>query len=110
MPLMEHPLTKLNAIKSLPAEERSTKIKHAVRNRFNLYSSKLIYSTVGYWLNRTRSRYMLELRPDSHTRARGYSDFDTLFEAWIAGNRHNNGGRPRSFLHALSEPRSNRKR
>lgn len=85
-------LRKLKTFLKMPASERNTRFKQAVKNRSNLYTSKAVYSTVGYWLNKRPSRFMLEFRPDSHFDFDGFSDYQPLLNFWLAGNRHRNCG------------------
>ena len=83
---------RIESLLKLPAPERNAKIKRGLRNRSQLYLSKVIYSSLGYWLNRTNSRYILEFRPDSHYDFNRFSDYGSLLECWLAGNRHMNCG------------------
>lgn len=85
-------LHKLKTVLAMPAPDRKTQIRRAIKNRSQLYSSKIIYSSLGYWLNRRHSRYILEFRPDSQCEFRGLEDYDSLLKTWLAGNRHRNCG------------------
>jgi hypothetical protein len=85
-------LRAIESLLKLPATERNAKIKRGLRNRSQRYLAKAIYSSLGYWLNRTNSRYILEFRPDSHHDFNWPSDYGPLLECWLAGNRHENGG------------------
>jgi hypothetical protein len=84
-------LAKVKTILSLPRTERTTQIKIVLRNRYHDYLSRIIYSTVGYWLERTRSRYILEYRPDSHYDFEQLGDYEQLLKGWLNGNRQNCG-------------------
>jgi hypothetical protein len=83
---------KLEAVLRMPADERNSRIKRAFKSRWQLYTSKVIYSTFGYWLNRRRSRYIFEFRPDSHYEFSKFDDYNALLDIWLAGNRHMNCG------------------
>lgn len=76
----------------MPAAARNARIRRAFKNRSQLYSSIVIYSSFGYWLNRTRSRYILEFRPDSQSEFCGIEGYEALLKTWLAGNRHRNCG------------------
>jgi len=89
---MAQMLQKLRTLLALPGQERNAKIKLVLGYRFHLWISRLIYSTGGYWLNRTRSRYMLEYRPDSHCDFDTFKDYQSLLKLWLAGNRYRNCG------------------
>jgi O-methyltransferase len=90
-------LTKLKALLELPQAERNAKVRRGLRNRYEDYLSEIIYSTVGYWLNRTRSRYMLDYRPDSHYNLNRFGDYERLLNGWLAGNRTNCGDLSRFY-------------
>ncbi len=85
-------LTKIGSILKLPRAERNEKIKSGIRNRSRATASKLVYSTLGYWLNRHPHRFMLEFRPDSHVDSRLIEGYEALMPAWLANNRHRNCG------------------
>jgi len=85
-------LQKLKSFLAMPASDRRVRIRRAIKNRSQLYSSILIYSSFGYWLNRTTSRYILEFRPDSQCEYPALEDYDALLKTWLAGNRHANCG------------------
>lgn len=85
-------LHKLKTTLQMPAAERNAAIKRAFRNRSRLYTSKAVYSTVGFWLNRRPARYMLEFRPDSHCDFHNFGDYESLLKIWLAGNREKNCG------------------
>lgn len=90
-------LMKVKALLDLPQAQRNAKIKRGLRNRYHDSLSKLIYSTAGYWLNRARSRYILEFRPDSHYDLRQFGDYEQLLKGWLAGNRANCGDLARFY-------------
>jgi hypothetical protein len=90
-------LMKAKALLDLPQVERSDKIRRALRNRYQDYLSKIVYSTLGYWLNRIASRYMLEYRPDSHCDFQRCGDYERLLNGWLAGNRQNCGDMARFY-------------
>ena len=85
-------LPRLKALAELPAAQRKTKIKNGLSNRFYRHLSNLIYSTVGHWLNRSRSRFMLEYRPDSHFDSGHFRGYSPLLAGWTAGHRTVNCG------------------
>lgn len=85
-------LRRLKRLLELPAQERNARIRVGLSYRFHVFTSKAIYTTVGYWLNRTRSRYILEFRPDSHCDFSRPDNYKALLKLWLAGSRHPNGG------------------
>jgi hypothetical protein len=81
-------LRRIRAILDLPAAERRAKIQRALRDR----TSSQLYKYIGNWMNRSKSRFLLDFRPDSHYNFDRFVDFEPLMKQWLAGNQFNNCG------------------
>jgi hypothetical protein len=81
-------LTRIKTLLALPKPKRNAKIMRSLRNRTSL----CLYKVMADWVNRSRTRFAIEFRPDSHYDFQRCTDYETLFQAWLAGNHYNNCG------------------
>lgn len=85
-------LQKLKTVFGLPAAERNARLKRSIGIRSQAYTSRFVYATVGYWLNRWPLRFMVEYRPEFHCDFHRFDDYASLLKLWLAGNRDHNCG------------------
>jgi hypothetical protein len=71
-------LTRIKKLMALPRVERNARIKRGLQDRTSIY----LYERLGNWVNRGRTRFMVDYRPDSHVDFDRNPDYDALFEGW----------------------------
>jgi len=80
--------TEIRRLLDLPPGQRNAKIRSGLRDR----SSSYLYRLLGGWLNGSKTRFLLDFRPDSHYNFNNVAGYEALLNGWLAGNRENNGG------------------
>lgn len=85
-------MEKITATLALPASERNRKFRRAISRRVDFVVNTVVYSGVGYLLNRSEGKFTLADRPEFQRDFHNFPNYKQLFRGWTAGNRNKNCG------------------